>query len=55
MLSLIEIQERAKTLGSKYTTDWGIFRRFIADNPLFGFWSGVALGLVVATGLSWVF
>lgn len=32
------------TLKLKFDAEWGAFRRFIAANPLTGFWTGVAAG-----------
>lgn len=34
-------------LREKFDTKWGAFRRFIAANPLTGFWAGVGAGLVL--------
>lgn len=31
--------------------DWGVFRRFIARNPLTGWWLGVAVGGVLGAML----
>lgn len=33
-------------LKAKFDTQWGAFRRFIAANPLTGFWCGVAAGVL---------
>lgn len=33
-------------LKAKFESDWGAFRRFIASNPLTGFWLGVAGGVI---------
>lgn len=42
-------------LRAKFDAEWGMFRRFIASNPLTGFWVGVALGAgVVASALKLV-
>lgn len=38
-------------LRAKFDTEWGMFRRFIAANPLTGFWIGVGLGAGVALSL----
>lgn len=35
-------------LRAKFDTEWGMFRKFIASNPLTGFWIGmVAGGMIV--------
>ncbi len=33
-------------LKAKFETEWGAFRKWIAANPLSGFWTGVAAGVV---------
>ncbi len=33
-------------LKAKFDSEWGTFRKFIAANPLTGFWIGVGVGLV---------
>lgn len=38
-------------LKAKFETEWGTFRKWIAANPLTGFWVGVVVG-VVAGGLA---
>lgn len=35
-------------LKAKFDQEWGAFRKFIAANPLTGFWLGVAAGAVIA-------
>ncbi len=31
-------------LRAKFDQEWGVFRRFIAANPLTGFWIGAMVG-----------
>lgn len=33
-------------LKEQFDTRWGAFRKFIAANPLTGFWCGVAAGVI---------
>lgn len=38
-------------LQDQASAKWGSFRKFIAKNPLSGFWIGVAFGAVVVAGI----
>lgn len=33
-------------LKAKFNSEWGVFRKWIAANPLSGFWVGVAAGVI---------
>lgn len=40
-------------LKTLFDTKWGAFRKFIAANPLTGFWSGVIGGFILGGLLVW--
>lgn len=48
------IGERALQLKEDFEERWGGFRRFIAANPLTGFWAGVVLGIGVGAIVIWI-
>lgn len=49
-----EQSEELAMLKARFETEWGAFRRYIALNPLSGFWLGVALGGAVVFGAALV-
>lgn len=40
-----QLRSKADELAAKFSTEWGVFRRFVASRPLTGFWFGVAIGV----------
>lgn len=41
-------------LKQKFDNNWGSWRRFIAANPLTGFWTGVGVGALIVAFFVWV-